>query len=196
MLSKAIRIIGAVLAILVLIVLCLILIFDPPPFRLWDQDKFVLSVEAPPARDPNLAGSIERGLACKLKLDAYMSGRFGRPVINFFDWLKHLKQGVPEKDYHLYGTKKDDAWAIKVDRATNKFCWLTANQQKAGITDAYCGPGIIREDATRIEALQDDKYSAAIAVFFDKTTYTMTMASLDWSVPPASAGIVYTPFTP
>ena len=41
------------------------------------------------------------------------------------------------------------------------------------------------------EPLQDDKYSAAIAVFFDKTTYTMTMASLDWSVPPASAGIVY-----
>ena len=142
-----------------LIVLCLILIFDPPPFRLWDEDKFVLSVKPPPTLDPNLARPIEDGLACKVKLDAFVGGRLlFRPVINFFDWLKRHSGAVPEKDYHLYGTKKDDAWAIKVDRATNKFCWLTANQQKAGITDAYCGPDIIREDATRIEALQDDKY--------------------------------------
>jgi hypothetical protein len=191
MLSKAIRIIGAVLAILVLIVLCLILIFDPPPFRLWDEDKFVLSVKPPPTLNRNLAGSIEDGLACKVKLDAYMSGRFGRPVINFFDWLKHLKQGVPEKDYHLYGTKPDDSWAIKVDRAANKFCWLTANQQKAGITDAYRGPDIIREDGTRNDALQADKYGAVIAVSFDKKSYTATIANLDWSVPPASASIEY-----
>jgi len=158
---------------------------------LWDEDKFFLSVEAPPALDPNLAGSIERGLACKLKLHADMSGRFGRPVINFFDWLRHQSGAVPEKDYHLYGTKSDDAWAIKVDRSTNKFCWLTANQQKAGITDSYCGPDIIREDATRIEALQANKYGTVIAVFFDKKSYTATIANLDWSVPPAPAWIEY-----
>ena len=150
MLSKAIRIIGAVLAILVLIVLCLILMIDPPPLRLWDEDKFVLSVEAPPALDPNLSGSIERGLACKLKLHADMSGRFGRPVINFFDWLKHLKQGVPQKAYNLYGTKEDRSWAIKVDRTTNKLCWSKAGDAAVGITDPYCGPdscGIIGADA-------------------------------------------------
>ncbi len=191
MLSKAIRIIGAVLAILVLIVLCLILIIDPPPFRLWDQDKFVLSVEAPPALDPNLAGSIERGLACKLKLHADMSGRFGRPVINFFDWLKHLKQGVPQRAYNLYGTKEDRSWAIKVDRTTNKLCWSKAGDAAVGITDPYCGPDIIREDATRIEALQANKYGTVIAVSFDKKSYTATIANLDWSVPPATAWIEY-----
>jgi hypothetical protein len=190
MLSKAIRIIGAVLAILVLIVLCLILIIDPPPFRLWDQDKFVLSVEAPPALDPNLARPIEDGLACKVKLDAYMSGRFGRPVINFFDWLKRQSGAVPEKDYHLYGTKKDDAWAIKVDHATNKFCWLQAGDAASGITDAYCGPDIIREDATRIEALQHGKYGVVVAVFFDKKAHTATIARLAME-PPASASIEY-----
>ena len=191
MLSKAIRIIGAVLAILVLIVLCLILIIDPPPLRLWDEDKFVLSVEAPPALDPNLAGSIERGLACKLKLHADMSGRFGRPVINFFDWLKHLKQGVPQKAYNLYGTKEDRSWAIKVDRTTNKLCRSKAGDAAVGITDPYCGPDIIREDATRIEALQANKYGTVIAVSFDKTSYTATIANLDWSVPPATAWIEY-----
>jgi hypothetical protein len=191
MLSKTNRIIGAVLAILVLAALSLILIHDSPPLRLWDEDKFVLSVKPPPTLDRNLTRSIEGGLTCKIKLDALASGRFGRPVINFFDWLKHQSGAAPEKDYHLYGTKSDETLAIKVDRATNKFCWLRANQVKAGITDAYCGPDIIREDATGIEALQDDKYSAAIAVFFDKRTYTMTVASLNWLGPPASAAIQY-----
>ena len=97
-----------------------------------------------------------------------MSGRFGRPVINFFDWLKRQSGAVPEKDYHLYGTKKDDAWAIKVDRATNKFCWSKAGDAAVGITDPYCGPDIIREDETRIEALQANKYGTVIAVSFDK----------------------------
>ena len=191
MLSKAIRIIGAVLAIIVLIVLCIILIIDPPPLRLWDEDKFVLSVKPPPARDPNLARSIENGLACRLRLVADMSGRSGRPVINFFDWLKHLKQKVPQKAYNLYGAKEDRSSAIKVDRATNKFCWLQAGDAAAGITDAYCGPDIIREDATRIEALQDGKYGVVVAVFFDKKAHTATIARLDWMVPPASASIEY-----
>jgi hypothetical protein len=49
----------------------------------------------------------------------------------------------------------------------------------------------IREDASRIEALQDGTYGAVVAVFFDKTTYTVTMTSVDWLTRPAAASITY-----
>jgi hypothetical protein len=189
-LSKAIRVLGANVVILVLAVLSGILILDPPPFRLRDEDNFILSVK-PPTFDRNLAGSIERGLACKRTLQTEASGAFGWPMITLSDWLKRQSGAVPEPDYHLYGTKPNDTWAIKIDRATNKFCWLRAKDAEAGITDAYCGPSIVREDATRIEALQDGKLGAVIALFFDKTTYTATIASLDWLTAPASAAITY-----
>jgi hypothetical protein len=187
-LSKTIRVLGVVVMMLIFVVLCSILIFDPPPFRLRDEDKFVLSVEPPHTIDRNLAPSIERGLACQLRPESVASDDFGRPVITLFDWLKRQSGAAPKPDYHLVGTKRNDAWAIKIDRTTNKFCWLRASDAEAGITDAYCGPSIIREDATRIEAFDNNNY---VAVAVDKMTYTIIITSLDRFMHPPRAAIWY-----
>lgn len=187
-LSKTIRVVGVIVGIPVLAVLCLILIFDPPPLRLQDEDKFVLSVNPPLPLNLKLAGPIEDGLACKRRLQSDMNGNFGRPVITFFDWLKRQSQGVPEKDYHLSGSKPNDVWAIRLDRATKKICWLMASQIKAGITDAYCGPSIIHEDAKRIYAFDEFNY---VAVAFDKTTYTLIFSGLSPFMSPPMATITY-----
>jgi hypothetical protein len=111
-LSKAIRVLGAVVALLVLAVVCIILVVDPLPLRFSDGDNFVLSVKAPRQIDRKLAGSIERGLSCKVRLESYASGNFGRPVITIFDWLKQQTGALREPDYHIYGTKPNSAWAI------------------------------------------------------------------------------------
>jgi hypothetical protein len=191
LLSKAIRVLVVIVAIFVLAIVGVILVLDPPPFRLHDEDNVVISIDAPKAIDPNLAGSIERGLACNRKLQTDTSGHFGRPLITVFDWLKHQSGKIPERDYHLTAARQDDAWAIKIDRASNKFCWLRASDAAAGITESYCGPRIVREDATRIQAFQDDPYGAAVAVVFDKMTYTVTITGLDWWAQPAGASITY-----
>jgi hypothetical protein len=124
---KILRWLGIPIGVLVLIVVGIIMKVDPPPLRLRDEDEAVLSVSPPPKLD-GLQHSIENGLSCKHKLQSYTSSVYGRPQINFFDWLRHSK-GVPaEPDVHLLASKPDDTWTIKVDRST--------------LTDASCGPKI------------------------------------------------------
>jgi hypothetical protein len=58
------------------------------------------------------------------------------------------------------------------------------------MTDAFCGPDIVREDEKRIQALQQDKYGTLVAVVFNKATYTATIASLDWWMPNGGAATI------
>jgi hypothetical protein len=177
-LAKAIRILAKTAVVLIIAVVCMILVFDPPPLQLRDGDKFTLSVPPPPvfngARDP-----IEAGLACKRKLESVTSSLFGRPEITFFDWLKRQQGRVPDRDFHLYGSKPNDTWAVKVDRATNSFCYQSPSSVEAGLTDPYCGPKIIHESDNRIVALEDRDYVVVRVIFFDKKKYTFTMTDLD-----------------
>jgi hypothetical protein len=122
--SKILRYLGIALAIIILAVIALILWIDPPPFRLQEADEFVLSI--PTFSPPGPHDPIETGLACTLKLDGGVSKYGGRPTLTIFDWIKKQYGKPPEKDIHLYGTKLNDAWAIKVDRATKSFCFQKA----------------------------------------------------------------------
>jgi hypothetical protein len=189
--SKVIWVLGAVASLLALVIISGVLIVDPPPFRLRDDDKVALSIERPRTIDPGFAGSIERGLACTRRLEVSTTGRFRRPEITLFDWFKRTSGSVPDPDYHLEASKPNDTWAIKVDRTKNKFCWLRPGEVQSGMSDSYCGPNVVREDATQIEALSDGKFGSAVAVVFDKRTYTVTLTTLDWVGSPASAEIDY-----
>jgi hypothetical protein len=150
---KLLRALGIVVAVLVLGIVCLILIADPPPLRLRDNEKVMLSVLPPPKLD-GLQHPIETGLACKRKIESYTSANYGRPQITIFDWLRHQRGEPSEQDVHLYGSKPNDTWAIKLDRATKMFCYLQPSLVEAGVTDPYCGPKIIHEDANRIVAVE------------------------------------------
>jgi hypothetical protein len=187
-LSKVIRVFGIIGVMLVLAVIGSILAFDPPPFRLQDDHEFVLSV-TPPAPLGKTLRPIEDGLACKQKLVAYTSGLFGRPVITVFDWLKRQSGALPDQDYHLSASKPNAIWAIRIDRAANKFCWFREGDAKVGLTDAYCGPTIVRESATVIEAIEQGVNWNSIA--FDKTTYTLMMIGLESYRRPPVASISY-----
>jgi hypothetical protein len=177
-LAKTLRVLGAIVAALIVVAIGLIMFFDPPPLRLRDDDKVVVSV--PPARKlDGLQHRLEEGVACKLKLESYSSSMFGRPMITFFDWLKHSQAGhAPEPDVHVYGSKPDDTWAIKVDRSTNTVCYHRPSDVKAGIPDAYCGPKIIHENANRLVAIEDRDFEVVRAIYFDKKTYTLMMTEL------------------
>jgi hypothetical protein len=79
---------------------------------------------------------------------------------------------------HLFGSKKNDTWAIKIDRSTNTVCYQRPNYVEAGMTDAYCGPKIIHENANRLVALEDRDFEVIRAIYFDKKTYTLMMTEL------------------
>jgi hypothetical protein len=167
--------------LLVLAVVGSILVFDPPPLRLREQNEFVLSVTPPAssgARHP-----IEAGLACDHKLEGHVSGLLGRPQITFFDWLKRQSGNPSERDYHLSGRKPNDTWAVKVDRATNSFCYQTRSLIGAGLTDPHCGPKIIDENASRIVAAEQHVYDLISAMVFDKKAYTLTFTGLSIAFP-------------
>ena len=137
-LSKIARVLIIIVMLLVLAVVGSILVLDPPPLRLQEPNEFVLSV-TPPASD-GARHPIEAGLACDHKLEGDLSGLLGRPQITFFDWLKRQSGKPSERDYHLSGRKPNDTWAVKVDRATNSFCYQTRSLVGAGLTDPHCGP--------------------------------------------------------
>ena len=54
---------------------------------------------------------------------------------------------------HLLSGKPDETWAIKVDRSTNMVCYQQPGHVRAGLTDAYCGPKIIHENAIQLVAI-------------------------------------------
>ena len=171
------RVVVRALIIVVVFILGGILIFDPPPLRLRDVDEVALSV--PPARKlDGLRHPIETGLACNRKLESYTSSAFGRPEITVFDWLRRNKGEPPELDVHLEARKRNDTWAVKVDRATNTICYQEPSYVQAGMADAYCGPKIIHEDANRIVAFEDRDFFVVKSVFFDKKTYKLLMTDI------------------
>jgi hypothetical protein len=102
----------------------------------------------------------------------------GRSQITFFDWLRHQSGKVPEPDYHLYGTKVNDTWAFKIDRATNTVCYLQSGSVEVGITDPYCGPKITYENADRIVAVDNKPYDFVGVVLFNKKNFTLTMTQV------------------
>jgi hypothetical protein len=171
------RIVGAILLVLIAGIIGLVLIFDPPPLRLQDETKFVLSVPAP--TPPNAHDPLEMGLACNRKLEAFTGNLSGRPLITIFDWLRRQSGKASEPDYHLYGTKMNDTWAFKIDRATNTFCYQKPGSVEAGITDAYCGPKITDENADRIIGVENKPYDFVTAVLFNKKTLTLTMTQIN-----------------
>jgi len=150
----------------------LILFFDPPPLRLREDDKFVLSV-SPARKLDGQQHALESGLACKHKFESYSSSAFGRPVITLFDWLKRQDGKAAEQDVHLSGSKRNDTWALKVDRSTNTLCYQQPSSVEVGLPDAYCGPKIIHENANRLVALEDRDFEFVRAIYFDKKTYTL-----------------------
>ena len=175
-LSRTFKVLGTIIAMLILAVIGLIVVFDPPPFQLQEASEFVLSV--PPPTPSSIHDTIETGLACKLKLEGGMNSIGGRAIITIFDWLKK-QSGEPQgRDFHLYGGKRNDGWAIKVDRATKTFCFQKAKNVEAGFTDAYCGPKIIHEDTNCIVAIEDNDFSWITTVIFDKQKYTVRIAQL------------------
>jgi hypothetical protein len=178
--SKILRALGILLGVLLLLIVGIIIKVDPPPLRLRDADKALLSVEPPPKLD-GLQHSIENGLTCKHKLQSYTSSVYGRPQITFFDWLRHSKGEPAEPDVHLLAGKPDETWAIKVDRSTNMVCYQQPGHARAGLTDAYCGPKIIHENANQLVAIEDRAFDIVRAIYFDKRKYTLMMTELDES---------------
>jgi hypothetical protein len=175
-LSKPFKVFGIIIAMLILAVLGLIVMIDPPPLQLQETSEFLISV--PPPTPSNIHDTVESGLACKQKLEGGMSGIGGRAIITIFDWLKKQNGQPQAQDFHLYGSKRNDAWAIKVDRATKSFCFLKAKNVEVGLTDAYCGPKIIHEDSKRIVAIEDNDFSWITTIIFDKQKYTVRIAQL------------------
>lgn len=175
-LQKLLRAFGAVVGLLVLVVVIGVLIHDPPPLRLRLDDEAVIAVpiEATPR---TLGGSIESGLSCKRKLEAYMSDAFWRPKTTIFDWLKEQNGELPEQDMHLVASKPNETWAIRVDRKTNTFCSYTARDVELGMTDPYCGPKITHETADRIVAVEDELNINVINFF--KKKYTAIISNID-----------------
>ncbi len=179
-LSKILRWLGILVGVLLLVVVGIVMKVDPPPLRLRDEEKAVLSIPPPPKPD-GLQHSIENGLSCKHKLQSYTSSVYGRPQITFFDWLRHSKGEPAEPDVHLLATKPNETWAIKVDRSTNTVCYQQPAHLTGGLTDAYCGPKIIHENANRLVAIEDRDFDVVRAIFFDKKKYTLMMTELDES---------------
>jgi hypothetical protein len=176
-LSKAIRIVGAIVLVLIVGIIGLILIFDPPPLRLQDDTKFVLSVLPPgpvSAHDP-----LEMGIACRRKLEGYTGSLTGRPQITLFDWLRRQNGKPPEPDYHFYGTKTNDTWAFKIDRATKTVCYQKPSDVEAGITNPYCGLAITFENADRIIAVDNRPFDGVSTALFNKKTFTLTMTGIN-----------------
>jgi hypothetical protein len=174
--SKVARTVGTIIVVLIIGIIGLVLVLDPPPLRLQEETKFVLSVPAPKpasARDP-----LEMGIACDRKLEGYTGSLSGRPQITFFDWLKHQSGQPPEPDYHLYGVKMSDTWAFKIDRATKTLCYQKPRSVEVGITDPYCGPKITFENADRIIAIEDAHYDGVSTVLFNKRNFTLMMTQI------------------
>jgi len=172
--QKLLRVLGVIVAALVLAIVSLIFIFDPPPLWLRGPDKVALSVPPAPKLD-GLQHPIDQGIACHQRLAAYTSSAFGRPEITIFDWLRRNQGKLAERDVHLTAEKTTETWAVKVDRATNTLCYQKPSYVQAGMTDPYCGPKIIRENDKYLVALEDHNLTAA---YFDKKTYTLTMTGL------------------
>jgi hypothetical protein len=179
-LLKILRWLGILVGVLLLVVVGIVMKVDPPPLRLRDEEKAVLSIP-PPSKLDGLQHPIENGLSCKHKLQSYTSSVYGRPQITFFDWLKHSKGEPPEPDVHLFASKPNETWAIKVDRSTNTVCYQQPAHGTAGLTDPYCGPKIIHENANRLVAIEDRDFDVVRAIFFDKKKYTLMMTELDES---------------
>jgi hypothetical protein len=179
-LSKILRWLGIPLGVLVLLIVGIVIKVDPPPLRLRDEERAVLSVSPPPKLD-GLQHSIENGVSCKHKLQSYTSSVYGRPQITFFDWLRHSKGEPAEPDVHLLAGKPDETWAIKVDRSANMVCYQQPGQVRAGLTDAYCGPKIVHENANQLVAIEDRAFDIVRAIYFDKKKYTLMMTELDES---------------
>jgi hypothetical protein len=176
-LSKVMLIVGTIITVLIVGIVGLILILDPPPLRLRDETKFVLSV--PPPTPANTHDPLEMGIACKRKLESATGSLTGRPQITFFDWLRHQSGKVPEPDYHLHGSKMNDTWAFKIDRATNTVCYEQSGSVEVGITDPYCGPKITYENADRIIAVDNNPYDFVGVVLFNKKNLTLTMTQVN-----------------
>lgn len=156
----------------------LILFFDPPPLQLHDEDKFVLSVPPPP-KLVSVHEPLEAGIACKRKLEVYTGSMAGRPQITFFDWLRHQGGKPAEPDYHLYGTKTNDTWALKIDRAANAICYQKPGGVEAGIVDPYCGLKITFESPDRIIAVDNRPFDGISAALFDRKHLTLTMTGIN-----------------
>jgi hypothetical protein len=152
-----------------LIVVGIIVKVDPPPLRLQDAEKAALSVSPAPKLD-GLQHRIENGLSCKHKLQSYTSSVYGRPQITFFDWLRRSKGEPAELDVHLLAGKPDETWTIKVDRSTNMVCYQQPADVRAGLTDTYCGPKIVHENANQnanqLVAIEDRHLDAVLSQRF------------------------------
>jgi hypothetical protein len=187
--SKLLRVAGTILAILVFAIVSLILINDPPPLRLWDPEEVALSVPPAPKLD-NLRHPIDEGIACHRRLSAYTSSTFlWRREITVSDWLRTQTGKLPAPDIHLVARKRDDTWAVKIDRATNTLCYQKPDYVEAGMIVPYCGPKIIHENELYLAAVEDNR-GAVNAVYFNKKTYTLTMTGVA-TFGVAEAGIEY-----
>jgi hypothetical protein len=178
--SKIVRWVGIPIGVLALIVVGIVMKVDPPPLRLRDVEKAALSVSPAPKLD-GLQHTIENGLTCKHKLQSYTSSVYGRPQITFFDWLRHSRGEPAEPDVHLLAGKPDETWTVKVDRAAGAICYQQPGYARAGLTEAYCGPKIVHENANQLIAIEDRAFDIVRAIYFDKKKYTLMMTELDES---------------
>ncbi len=137
--------------------------------RLWDPEKVAFSVPPAPKLDGLQHPIDDEGIACHRRLSAYTSSSTfaGRPEITVFDWLRTQTGKLPEPDVHLVGRKRNDTWAVKVDRATNTLCYHKPDYVEAGMISPYCGPKIIHENEEYLAAV-DDRPGAVNAAYFDK----------------------------
>jgi hypothetical protein len=176
-LSKAIRIVGSFVLVLIVGIVGLILIFDPPPLRLQDETKFCFIC---PATEAGKRSRLARNGHClRRKLEGYTGSLTGRPQITLFDWLRHQNGKQPEPDYHFYGTKTNDTWAFKIDRATKTVCYQKPSDVEAGITNPYCGLAITFENADRIIAVDDRPFDGVSTALLNKNTFTITMTGIN-----------------
>ena len=58
-------------------------------------------------------------------------------------------------------------------------CYQQPGHARAGLTDAYCGPKIIHENANQLVAIEDRAFDIVRAIYFDKRKYTLMMTELD-----------------
>ena len=173
------RIVGTIIVVLIVGIIGLVLVLDPPPLRLQEETEFILSVPAP--KPPSALDPLQMGIACDRKLEAYTGfNRWGRPQITFFDWLKRQSGIPPEPDYHLYGVKMSDTWTFKIDPAIRTVCYQKSVE--VGITDPYCGPKITFENEDRIIAVEDAHYGwddAVSTILFSKRNFTLVMTQIN-----------------
>jgi hypothetical protein len=175
--TKAMQVVGLTALVLIAGLIALILFIDPPPLRLQDEAKFILSV--PPPSLASVHNPLETGIACSRKLESYSSSLAGRPQITFFDWLRHQSGKIAEPDYHLSGSKPNDTWAFKVDRSAHAICYQKPSDIEAGITDPYCGLVITFESPERIIAVDNRPYDGISTALFNKKSFTLTMTGIN-----------------